>query len=248
MTCGIYAIVNKVDGKRYVGKSINIEARWGTHLRDLRREVIKKNSNRHLFNAFKEYGESNFGFEYLETVDNGDDDLLSFRELFWMDHLGSCNRIKGYNLRRDSSGKCIVQEETRKIISEKVKGELNPNYGNKWTIDQKAKASATAKELHKNGRYDSDETKRKHSEQSVLFWKENPEVKEQMRHKVSVSRTTYKIAQYDKNGVLVKVWDRMLEILENNPDFFRIAIYNCCNGYKKTYRGFVWKKVHQHEG
>ena len=34
-------------------------------------------------------------------------------------------------MRRDSSTGCLVLEETRKKISEAVKGEKNPNYGNK---------------------------------------------------------------------------------------------------------------------
>jgi len=247
MTCGIYAIVNKLDGKRYVGKSINIEARWTAHLSVLRNDVMKKGVNRHLFNSFKKHGEVSFGFEYLEVIDEADELLLSERELVWMEKLNTCSRDKGYNLRRDSDGKYVVSQETRKIISENNTGSSNPNYGKKWNDAQKAKASEVAKNLHRMGRYKSEETRRKHSEMSALFWKENPDKKEQMKRKVSVSRTRYKIAQYRKDGTLVKVWDRMQEIIEHNPDFFRIAIYNCCKGYKKTYRGFIWKRIDSNE-
>lgn len=36
MTCGVYEIVNKVNGKRYVGSSVNIESRWANHRSQLK--------------------------------------------------------------------------------------------------------------------------------------------------------------------------------------------------------------------
>ena len=32
MTCGIYKIENKINGKVYIGQSIEIERRWQKHL------------------------------------------------------------------------------------------------------------------------------------------------------------------------------------------------------------------------
>jgi len=243
MNCGIYAIVNVVNGKKYIGKSIDIERRWKSHLAQLRAENRNKNCNRYLFNAFKKYGESNFKLEYVELFDVVDEDLLSDRELFWMEELNTLNREFGYNLRKDSSGKCIVSDETRELISKSVIGDKNPNFGNYWTDEQKQHCSVIAKENHAKGLYSSLETRNKLSESSKKFWKENPEKKEMMKKKVSEKRTTYKIAQYTKSGELVKVWNTMFDILQENPDYFRIAIYNCVNGYKKSYRKFIWKKI-----
>lgn len=242
MTCGIYAIVNKVTGKRYVGKSVNIELRWANHLSQLRKEVRSKDTNRHLFSAFKKQGEESFGFEYLEVTELSDE-ILAERELFWIEQLQATNREFGYNLRKDTSTKCIVSSETRLLISEINKGESNPNFGNKWDDEQKSKASAIAARNHSLGRYSSEETKRKHSESSMRFWKENPDKKEQMKKAVSLARTEYKIAQLTKEGDLITVWETMFDILTANPDYFRIAIYNCINGHKKSYRGFLWRKV-----
>lgn len=87
MSCGIYAIVNKINGKRYVGKSINIERRWKSHLYLLKRKTKSKDCNRHLYNAFHKYGENSFGFEYLEVFDDFDDMILKSRELFWIEKL-----------------------------------------------------------------------------------------------------------------------------------------------------------------
>lgn len=44
-------------------------------------------------------------------------------------------------------------------------------------------------------------------------------------------------------GKSIKVWETMYSLLIENPDYFRIAIYNCLNGHKKSYRGFVWRKI-----
>lgn len=33
---GVYLITNNINGKMYIGSSINIERRWKEHLRDLR--------------------------------------------------------------------------------------------------------------------------------------------------------------------------------------------------------------------
>ena len=34
----------------------------------------------------------------------------------------------------------------------------------------------------------------------------------------------------------------MLEIVEHNPNYHTKAIYGCCSGTKKSYKGFIWKK------
>lgn len=242
MSIGIYAIVNKVNGKRYVGKSINIEQRWTSHLSQLRCIKRSKDCNRYLYSSFKKYGESNFGFEYLELFDEPNEIQLSNRELHWMLELKSLSRDNGYNLRKDVGTKCIVSEDTKELQRQIFSGENNPNYGNKWTDEQKARASETAKRLHLEGRYSSDETKLKQSIAASEKWKDE-NLKAQMAENVSISRTTFKIAQYDKQGNLIKIWDRMRLLLKDNPTYFPIAIYNCMNGYKKSYRGFLWKKI-----
>lgn len=243
MTCGIYAILNKVNSKKYVGKSLNIEHRWRNHLSMLRRNPRPKDCNRYLYSAFKKYGEDSFVLEYLEVFDEPDDDVLYEAELKWMDSLKSCNRDHGYNLRRDSETRCVVHEDTRTLMSEMFSGQNNPNYGNKWTEEQKKAASEIAKRLHAEGRYSGEETRRKKSENTSRLWRENPDKLESMRAKVSEAKTEYKFEQYTKDGKLVRTWSSMKEILDENPDYKRSPIYSCCDGNKKSYRGFIWKKI-----
>lgn len=66
MTCGVYEIVNRVNGKRYVGSSKNIESRWGEH----RRAAEKGNHHAIAFRrAWKKYGEDAFLFRIIEECD-----------------------------------------------------------------------------------------------------------------------------------------------------------------------------------
>ena len=65
---GIYKIVNRVNGKYYVGSSANIggkRGRWSEHRRLLTRN---KHHNEHLQNAWNKYGEQNFEFLIIELL------------------------------------------------------------------------------------------------------------------------------------------------------------------------------------
>lgn len=64
---GIYAIVNKVNGKRYVGSAVDIAQRWRQHTYKLRKN---NHHSKHLQNAWNKYGNEAFDFIVLEIVDD----------------------------------------------------------------------------------------------------------------------------------------------------------------------------------
>jgi group I intron endonuclease len=238
MTIGIYCIQNVLDGKRYIGKSKQVEKR----LKDHRRSLLKprhKDINRYLHAAVSFYGIENFTFTILEAHDVLDEAYLADRELHFMDEFNTCDRECGYNLRRDSSTNTVVHEETRKLISESNKGYSNPNYGNRWTPEMKEAMSLVAQGRHKAGVY-GDEWKAKVSKAASLMWQDEDK-KQRMAKKVAETKSSLRFYEYDKKtGELLHVWESMSAILEAHPDYFRIAIYNVCNGHKKSYRGSVW--------
>lgn len=245
MTIGIYAICNKINGKKYVGKSKHIEHRISSHFCALRKqERDKKKTNRHLFNSFKKYGEDAFYWEILEAFDNVDEALLKERELHYMQLLKTTERDFGYNLRMDSSTNMIVHEETKRLQSEQNTGTSNPNFGNKWSDEQKQNMSKIKKKQFEDGVYDfmkTDEHRKFLSEFSTNLWKDEGK-KAAMAEKVSLAKSELRFYQYCKvTGELLNVWESIADILKANPDYHRIAIYSVCNGHKKSYRGYVWK-------
>jgi len=86
--CGIYAITNKVTGRRYIGRSIDIGRRWQAHLLGLSRG---RHYNIHLQRAWLRYGDQAFVFSVIETVD--DPDRLIEREQFHV-----CQTTLTYNM------------------------------------------------------------------------------------------------------------------------------------------------------
>lgn len=64
-TAGVYYIKNTVNGKLYVGSSVNMRNRWRRHRSDLR---WGRHNNPKLLSAWNKYGEAAFEFGVLEYV------------------------------------------------------------------------------------------------------------------------------------------------------------------------------------
>lgn len=89
---GIYQIKNKTTNKIYIGSSKNIYKRWKTHISRLK---YNKHCNSHLQSAWNKYGQNDFEFSIIETVN----DLSELKELEqqYIDELQPFNE-RGYNL------------------------------------------------------------------------------------------------------------------------------------------------------
>jgi group I intron endonuclease len=159
---GIYAIKNLVNGKQYVGQSTGIKVRFRNHRSELNRGV---HDNKHLQRAWKLYGSDSFEFVVLEETNETE---LSVREEFWMKQIPDGMR---YNIAEDivtrrhsaaTKEKMRVvklgkknqffgkqhSDETRKQMSAAKKGVYdgadNPNFGKKWSNEQKARAALSS--------------------------------------------------------------------------------------------------------
>lgn len=240
--CGIYCIKNKVNSKVYVGKAKNIYNRMQQHIYNLRTK--SKDENRHLVNAWFKYGEDAFEYFVIEELEF-DESNLTNRELYWIDEYKSTDRQFGYNLRRDSSTRMIVHEETRLRMSENNKGQNNPNYGHKWSNDQKQKMSELKNEQYSNQLVNINFKAAKIGPKiRNEKWEKDPTLKEKMKKKVSEAITIYKFYQYNKTtGELIKIWDSVHDILTENPNWKRHNIYAACSGEKPSIYGYKWKKV-----
>ena len=84
MSCGIYKIENLINGKIYIGQSINIEKRFKQH--------IYNDSNMAIHRAIVKYGADNFDMSIVELCDK---ELLDEKEIYWIEYYDSFNN--GYN-------------------------------------------------------------------------------------------------------------------------------------------------------
>lgn len=113
---GVYAIVNLLDGKQYVGSSKDLRRRWRDHLNELR---SNKHPNHHLQCAFHKYGADAFDFRILQEIAN-EDELVSV-EQHWMNVTRCYEREHGYNI-DPAADRSVVSPETAAKISERIRG------------------------------------------------------------------------------------------------------------------------------
>ena len=93
----IYKIVNSINNKIYIGRTVYFRKRLCQHHRAL---INNKHHSLHLQNAFNKYGMDKF---YVEIIENSNKDIISTREEYWIKNLHSYNRKKGYNMSIDVS-------------------------------------------------------------------------------------------------------------------------------------------------
>lgn len=239
---GIYYIKNKVNGKIYIGKAKNVSRRLAAQKCNLTRSIPnKKLVNKYLYKDVKAYGWNNFETGVLESFETYDSELLSNAEGKWMMKYNSTDREFGYNIVTDYYKKRFFPEEFRQLKSSQNNGENNPNYNHHWSKEQRDNMSKIAIQRHQSGLYYNDEWKQKLSKASKEIWKDE-EKKAKMAKKVSESKTIYEIHQYDRQMNPIKIYDSVKDVIKENPSYKWQNIYSVCNGYKKTYMGYVWIK------
>lgn len=84
---GIYKITNKINGKCYIGQSVNITHRWAQH-----RDNSSKRKEA-LYLAMQKYGLDNFTFEVIEECSYEE---LDEKECYYIDYYNSYKN--GYNM------------------------------------------------------------------------------------------------------------------------------------------------------
>lgn len=204
---GIYKIINKIDGKYYVGRSKNIKHRWDVHLKQL---CSNCHPNDHLQNAWNKYKQNAFDFIIIEqTLPNN----LEKIEQSYL-NIAETEQEKCYNLCFDANhGK--LSYYARQKISKAHKGKV-------FTEEHKKKISDAHKGKPKHAL--SPETKKKMSEahKGKHTGKSNPmygkSISEDTRQKLIESHIGSKNHNYGKprdESVRIKISNKLKEKYKN---------------------------------
>lgn len=92
---GIYKILNKINGKIYIGSAADFYERWHSHKHYLNRN---NHHNEHLQRAWNKHGAEAFEFIIIETCCKIKEVLLD-REQYWINVSKCCDPKIGYNIR-----------------------------------------------------------------------------------------------------------------------------------------------------
>lgn len=109
--CGIYCIKNLVNGKVYIGQSVNIKRRIKDHF--VRAFSCNKSNDEYdkpLGRAIRKYGKENFEVTIIEECEK---EKLNEREIYWIKFYNSTDKECGYNLSEggEQSGYSILKKQ-----------------------------------------------------------------------------------------------------------------------------------------
>lgn len=117
----IYCIENKVNGKKYIGQTVNYEKRHKEHIYNLENNT---HINSHLQRAYNKYGKDNFNSYILSKV-NVDD--IYEEEKKWIEYYDTF-KGEGYNLTIGGEG--TGSGENHPLYNSNInKGKKHPMYG-----------------------------------------------------------------------------------------------------------------------
>lgn len=219
MQTGIYCIVNKQNGKKYIGSTLSFNIRWRDHKAFLNKN---KHHSTYLQNSWNKYKEDNFEFRILEYVTA---ELLIQREQWWMDLFGSYEKEYGYNI-SPTAGSCLGckrTDSTKLKLSINKLGKHNPMYGRSGINSPNY------------GKTHSDASKEKMRLNAASFWK-GKKRSDQVKDKMRQSGIKYNYLIEDPNNNLIKVTNLTQFCKDHNLDAG--TMHKVSLGKRKHHKGF----------
>ena len=127
----IYKITNTINGKSYIGQTIqNVKERFYQHCAT---KCSKAVSNMAIHRAIKKYGKSNFTVEVIEEIDSAN---LNDSERYWIKYYNSYNN--GYNSTKGGQDgiKLFKNLDTESIVREYKSGKSLREIGRLFNVDK----------------------------------------------------------------------------------------------------------------
>lgn len=268
---GIYCFTNLINGKQYVGQSINIENRKKQHIWRYNNSK-DTNYNMPIHSAFRKYGIENFSFEILEecTYEELDD-----KEKYWIIKKNSLSP-KGYNIleggqtNKGNPEKYICPQcgATKYRYSNLCKDCYNKQLKTKNFIkSEEINLSLIEKildtsfeQVGKEYGYSSGNSLKKrlidegfpgnkeslftyyYKETGKKHWKQiQKEEKEKRKIENKQKNRSRMVGQYTLEGELVQTYNSTQEAQRNG--FSSGHVSECCRGKRKKYKDYIWKYI-----
>lgn len=219
----IYAIINIINNKSYIGSAVNFNRRKNIHYHQLKKNI---HHSIKLQRAWNKYGESNFKFVILEKCIK---DILIQKEQNYIDKF-----LPSYNICKIAGSSLGLKrtEKQKENISLSHKGQIPWNKGIPATEESKRKHSKimVGRVSGAKGTKWSQASKDKLSK-SLTGRKLSTE------HKLSLSK---KVLRIDLDSQEQIEYESLTKAAEENQ--LKIAnISSVCLGKRKTTGGFSWK-------
>lgn len=160
MSSGIYKIVNKENGKIYIGQSTNLAQRKRNHFSRLDRQV---HSNIYLQNVYNKYGRDILEFKIIEKCEP---ELLDEKEEEYIQKYDTLNPDKGYNLVNGGCDNRYFSDVVRAKMSEALSGRI-------FTEEHKRKISESNKGREISQKAIDKQLKTK-KENRIFYGEDNP--------------------------------------------------------------------------
>jgi group I intron endonuclease len=215
MNSGVYQILNKINGKSYIGSAINIKKRKSQHYSYLRKG---KHPNEYLQKSWNKHSEINFEFKVLSECPK--EYCLKLEQWF----LDNTNNLYNIQKKSNSSFGRICKDETKQKIREKSKIHKHSKeskdkiseslIGNKRCFGHKVSTSTINLRINSNGYINYMKKKRK------------------------------KVVQMDLNGNLIEIFEsvrscsKILKLDQGTISKICLSV----SGFK-TYKGFTFKYI-----
>ena len=223
--CGIYKFTNKINGKIYIGQSIDINARKRSHINDA--YCKGKDSNCPFHQAIIKYGENGFNFEIIEECPK---ELLNEREKYWIQYYNSYHN--GYNA-SPGGDNCGERSDGRALLLYDLEGNF---------VKETYNIASTARELGVGYQtvYQLLQGARKSTKGFQIKYKESEDFPKTIEPYNSRQGGSFVVLQLDKNDNILNEYKSVNEAArQTGCDCSTIS--KVCRGKLKTHGGFKWK-------
>lgn len=240
----IYAIVNLLNNKKYIGSTTNFSRRKRQHLKRL------KKGNHHavgLQRSWNKNSPDNFAFIVLEEVLNQED--LIAREQFYIDTFDSANKKLGYNICKIANNPNSYKRNSE-VYQYTMEGEFLQKFKDCVEAANYIKCSSSGissccREEYRYYKgfiwtYEKELTEERIKLASSPA-KRTEESKQKMS-KAAKNRTDNlkPILQYDLDGNFIKEWESTSHLVAEK-NYSNGYISDCLHGKHQKAYGFIWK-------